>query len=186
MDGPSPERRSRTSPGGTEPSGVAGSSSVPPAAHGCRGRPPPAPVGMAASGSGGVLAPDSVPDSVKETRRANTLLRGRSPSGLPVSRSRSAAGCTGGATTAGSSSSTSVIGPGCSRSSSTPIPRRRSRSPTAPGANTCCGSRGRVRHRPEGTENLELPTGRVEVLVKAIQVLNEGTHPAFSPVTTKR
>ena len=38
---------------------------------------------------------------------------------------------------------------------------------------------GRVRHRPEGTENRELPTGRVEVLVKAIQVLNEARTPPF-------
>lgn len=38
---------------------------------------------------------------------------------------------------------------------------------------------GRVRPRPEGTENPELPTGRVEVLAGAIEVLNEARTPPF-------
>ena len=38
---------------------------------------------------------------------------------------------------------------------------------------------GRVRFRPEGTENPELPTGRVEVLAKVIEVLNESRTPPF-------
>ena len=38
---------------------------------------------------------------------------------------------------------------------------------------------GRVRFRPEGTENPELATGRVEVLAKAIEVLNEARTPPF-------
>ena len=38
---------------------------------------------------------------------------------------------------------------------------------------------GRVRHRPEGTENPELATGRVEVLAKTIEVLNESRTPPF-------
>ena len=38
---------------------------------------------------------------------------------------------------------------------------------------------GRVRRRPEGTENLELATGRVEVLARTIEVLNESRTPPF-------
>ena len=38
---------------------------------------------------------------------------------------------------------------------------------------------GRVRFRPEGTENPALATGRVEVLAKAIEVLNEARTPPF-------
>ena len=38
---------------------------------------------------------------------------------------------------------------------------------------------GRVRFRPEGTENPELATGRVEVLAKTIEVLNESRTPPF-------
>ena len=38
---------------------------------------------------------------------------------------------------------------------------------------------GRVRFRPEGTENPELPTGRVEVLARTIEVLNESRTPPF-------
>lgn len=38
---------------------------------------------------------------------------------------------------------------------------------------------GRVRPRPEGTTNADLPTGQVEVLAKAINVLNEAQTPPF-------
>ena len=38
---------------------------------------------------------------------------------------------------------------------------------------------GRVRFRPEGTENPDLATGRVEVLARAIEVLNESRTPPF-------
>ena len=38
---------------------------------------------------------------------------------------------------------------------------------------------GRVRFRPEGTENPALATGRVEVLAKTIEVLNEARTPPF-------
>ncbi len=38
---------------------------------------------------------------------------------------------------------------------------------------------GRVRRRPEGTENLELPTGEVEVLGLSLQVLNAAETPPF-------
>ena len=38
---------------------------------------------------------------------------------------------------------------------------------------------GRVRFRPEGTENPALATGRVEVLAQAIEVLNEARTPPF-------
>ena len=42
---------------------------------------------------------------------------------------------------------------------------------------------GRVRFRPEGTENPELATGRVEVLARTIEVLNESRTP---PVPARR
>lgn len=38
---------------------------------------------------------------------------------------------------------------------------------------------GRVRHRPEGTENLELSTGQVEVVVEHIDILNTAETPPF-------
>ena len=38
---------------------------------------------------------------------------------------------------------------------------------------------GRVRYRPEGTENPELATGRIEVLARTIEVLNESRTPPF-------
>ena len=44
---------------------------------------------------------------------------------------------------------------------------------------TCCRSRGRVRPRPEGTVNPDLPTGQVEVLGLAITVLNPAETPPF-------
>jgi aspartyl-tRNA synthetase len=38
---------------------------------------------------------------------------------------------------------------------------------------------GRVRHRPEGTVNPEMVTGRVEVLTRELEILNESDTPAF-------
>tara|TARA_B100000676_G_scaffold134045_1_gene132949 strand:- start:5578 stop:7359 length:1782 start_codon:yes stop_codon:yes gene_type:complete len=38
---------------------------------------------------------------------------------------------------------------------------------------------GRVRHRPEGTVNEELPTGKIEVLCKELEVLNDAETPPF-------
>ena len=38
---------------------------------------------------------------------------------------------------------------------------------------------GRVRYRPEGTENLELSSGRMEVLGEAVEVLNTAQTPPF-------
>ncbi len=38
---------------------------------------------------------------------------------------------------------------------------------------------GRVRYRPEGTENPDMPTGKVEVLVKDLEVLNVAATPPF-------
>jgi aspartyl-tRNA synthetase len=38
---------------------------------------------------------------------------------------------------------------------------------------------GRVRHRPSGTENLELDTGKIEVLGQRLEVLNEADTPPF-------
>jgi len=38
---------------------------------------------------------------------------------------------------------------------------------------------GRVRYRPEGTENPDMPTGKVEVLVKDLEVLNAAATPPF-------
>ncbi|MDP6184370.1 MAG: aspartate--tRNA ligase [Gammaproteobacteria bacterium] len=38
---------------------------------------------------------------------------------------------------------------------------------------------GRVRYRPEGTENPDMPTGKVEVLVKELEVLNAAATPPF-------
>lgn len=38
---------------------------------------------------------------------------------------------------------------------------------------------GKVRYRPEGTENPDMPTGKVEVLVQAVEVLNSSETPAF-------
>ncbi len=39
--------------------------------------------------------------------------------------------------------------------------------------------KGKVRGRPKGTENLSLPTGKIEVLVDEIKVLNESETPPF-------
>jgi len=41
-------------------------------------------------------------------------------------------------------------------------------------------ARGKVRRRPEGTENPELATGEVEVLASETQILNEAETPPFS------
>ena len=38
---------------------------------------------------------------------------------------------------------------------------------------------GKVRHRPEGTENPDLPTGRVEVLGHTLEILNAARTPPF-------
>jgi len=39
--------------------------------------------------------------------------------------------------------------------------------------------KGKVRERPKGTENLSLPTGKVEVVVDEVKVLNESETPPF-------
>jgi len=39
--------------------------------------------------------------------------------------------------------------------------------------------RGRVRRRPEGTENLTLPSGRIEVLTSDLEILNRAETPPF-------
>jgi aspartyl-tRNA synthetase len=38
---------------------------------------------------------------------------------------------------------------------------------------------GKVRHRPEGTENPEMPTGKVEILVNQLEILNKSETPPF-------
>ena len=38
---------------------------------------------------------------------------------------------------------------------------------------------GRVRYRPEGTANPDMPTGKVEVLIKDLEILNESRTPPF-------
>lgn len=38
---------------------------------------------------------------------------------------------------------------------------------------------GKVRYRPDGTQNLDLPTGKVEVLVEMLEILNESKTPPF-------
>src|SRR5437667_3676229 len=38
---------------------------------------------------------------------------------------------------------------------------------------------GKVRPRPEGTENANLPSGKVEVLAHELEVLNESVTPPF-------
>jgi len=39
--------------------------------------------------------------------------------------------------------------------------------------------KGRVRHRPEGTVNADLPTGQIEVLGKELEILNHAETPPF-------
>ncbi|SFB90226.1 aspartyl-tRNA synthetase [Marinospirillum celere] len=39
--------------------------------------------------------------------------------------------------------------------------------------------KGRVRHRPEGTVNTNMPTGEIEVLAKEVEVLNSAETPPF-------
>jgi len=39
--------------------------------------------------------------------------------------------------------------------------------------------KGLVRHRPEGTENPEMPTGKIEVLGKELEILNSAETPPF-------
>ncbi len=38
---------------------------------------------------------------------------------------------------------------------------------------------GKVRHRPQGTDNLDLPTGRIEIDIKRIEILNAAETPPF-------
>lgn len=38
---------------------------------------------------------------------------------------------------------------------------------------------GRVRERPQGTINADMPTGQIEVLVKSLEILNEANTPPF-------
>ena len=40
---------------------------------------------------------------------------------------------------------------------------------------------GRVRHRPEGTVNPDRPTGKVEILVAKLEILNTAKTPPFQP-----
>ena len=39
--------------------------------------------------------------------------------------------------------------------------------------------KGRVRRRPEGTENTDLPTGEIEILGKELEILNRADTPPF-------
>src|SRR5207247_2122723 len=41
------------------------------------------------------------------------------------------------------------------------------------------GVRGRVQHRPKGTENSKLPTGEIEILAHGLEILNESETPPF-------
>ena len=40
---------------------------------------------------------------------------------------------------------------------------------------------GKVSHRPAGTTNEKLPTGEIELRVKALELLNPGNNPPFTP-----
>ena len=53
-----------------------------------------------------------------------------------------------------------------------PDARDRARPRTASAPSTCCGSRGRSGHRPEGIDEPDLPTGEVEVAARTVEVLN--------------
>ena len=51
--------------------------------------------------------------------------------------------------------------------------------PSGSAASSCSPSRGKVRHRPEGTVNPKLPSGEVELLATELQVLNPSETPPF-------
>ncbi len=60
-----------------------------------------------------------------------------------------------------------------------PDTQERSPPPNVRAASSCCAVHGRVRLRPEGTENPNMPTGMVEVLGKDVEVLNTAATPPF-------
>ena len=45
---------------------------------------------------------------------------------------------------------------------------------------------GKVRHRPEGTENPDLATGQIEIESQRLEILNASETNTFSSIKTKR